>query len=130
MHSVKNIRFKGYKAFPNGMFAKMNAISQMNVIIGKNNCGKTSLLEIIEKVYDSGSKLKIGSDVEEIQIDIPFSSQMIDRIFSTYSGIGVWRQSNLTEYVKDKVFPCSLSNANTFELHDTTVNSTPFSSDK
>lgn len=44
MHNIKNIRFKGYKVFPRTQYAEIENISRVNVIIGKNNCGKTSLL--------------------------------------------------------------------------------------
>lgn len=40
MHNIKSIRFKGYKVFPNNQYAEIENISRVNVIIGKNNCGK------------------------------------------------------------------------------------------
>ena len=52
MHSIKNIRFKGYKVFPRSQYTELKNISRVNVIIGKNNSGKTSLLDIVETVYN------------------------------------------------------------------------------
>lgn len=52
MHSIKNIRFKGYKVFPSSQYTELQNISCVNVIIGKNNSGKTSLLDIVETVYN------------------------------------------------------------------------------
>ena len=60
MNTVKNIRFKRYKAFSNDQYAEINDISCINVIIGKNNCGKTSLLEVVEKVFDNECMILTG----------------------------------------------------------------------
>lgn len=116
MREIKNIRFKGYKAFSNNKYAEINDISLINVIIGKNNCGKTSLLEIVEKIYDTETKLKIGSEVDEILFEIPFDNKMVDSVFSGYSGIGRWNRSNFSDFVKDKIFSVNLSTGNTVEL--------------
>ena len=123
MRDVKNIRFMGYKAFPNEEYSVMNNLSNVNVIIGKNNCGKTSLLEIVEKVFDTETKLRLGADVEEIQFEVPFGDDMIDRLFSSHSGIGRWNKSNLAEYAKDKLFPIKLKEANRLELINNDLNS-------
>lgn len=117
MHSIKNIRFKGYKAFPKDEYAEINNISRINVIIGKNNCGKTSLLEIAEKVFDIETKLRVGFDIEEIQLDMPFDNNMINHVFSSgLSGIGSWNRTSLSEYTKDKLFPVNIKAGNNLEL--------------
>ena len=122
MHNIKSIRFKGYKAFRNNGYAEINNLSSVNVIIGKNNCGKTSLLEIIEKVFDHKSKLKVGFEIEALQIDTLFTPKMIDAVFAGYSGIGRWNQSNFTEYVKDKLFTADVLANDTFELSKEGIN--------
>lgn len=58
MDQTSSIEFKGYKVFDDNQYAKMSGISRVNVIIGKNNSGKTSLLDVIELVYDGKSKIK------------------------------------------------------------------------
>jgi len=108
MHSIKNIRFKGYKVFPSSQYTELQNISCVNVIIGKNNSGKTSLLDIVETVYNHKMKVKPALDVEEIVLDMPFDREMVDSVFSGYSGIGSWNRSNLSEYVDGKLFPVSL----------------------
>ena len=108
MNNIKNIRFKGYKGFSNNQYAEISSISNVNIIIGKNNSGKTSLLDIIEKIYDPETKIRIGIDVEDIQFDIPFSMDMINSVFSNYSKIGSWDKSKLSQYAQDKVFPVSM----------------------
>ena len=118
MHSIKNIRFKGYKAFPKELYTEMSNISRINIIIGKNNSGKTSLLEIAEKVFDTETKLRVGFEIEEIQFDIPFDNIMINRIFASFSGLGRWRKSNLSEYTNGKLFPAILNSNDDIEITD------------
>ena len=118
VHSVQNIRFKGYKVFSNEKYSEIKNLSCVNVIIGKNNSGKTSLLDIMETVFDCKSKLRVGTDVEEIQIDLPFDNGMINSVFSGLSGIGRWNKTNLTAYTKDKVFPFNLKIGDKVEIVD------------
>ena len=118
MHNIKNIRFKGYKAFRNNDYAEINNLSSVNIIIGKNNCGKTSLLEIIEKIYDPESKLRIGHEIEALQFDYPFSDTMVNSVLGGYAGIGRWNRSTLSEYVKDKLFPVTITPNDVIEITD------------
>ena len=47
MKEIVNIAIKGYKVFSRNEYTYMNNVSRINIIIGKNNSGKTSLLDII-----------------------------------------------------------------------------------
>lgn len=118
MYNIKNIRFKGYKVFPNNQYAEIENISRVNVVIGKNNCGKTSLLDVIETIYNHKMRIKPGLDVEEIVLDLPFDREMVDSVFSGYSGIGPWNKSSLSEYVDGKLFPVSLKIGDNLEISD------------
>lgn len=117
MHQIKNIRFKGYKVFPRNQYAEMENLSRVNVIIGRNNCGKTSLLDIIETIYNNDLSIKPTRDVEEIVVDAPIDDDMIRRVFYGYSGIGHWNQSNLSEHVKGRVYPFILDSNNSFSIN-------------
>lgn len=117
MHQIKNIRFKGYKVFPRNQYAEMENLSRVNVIIGKNNCGKTSLLDIMETIYNNDLSIKPTRDVEEIVVDAPIDDDMIRRVFYGYSGIGHWNQSNLSEHVKGRVYPFILDSNNSFSIN-------------
>ena len=44
----KKVQFSGYKSFRRNDKNILDAIGKVNVIIGKNNSGKSSLLDIIE----------------------------------------------------------------------------------
>lgn len=118
MHNIKNIRFKGYKVFPDNQYAELQNISRVNVIIGKNNSGKTSLLDIVESVYNHKLKIKPTLDVEEIIFDVPFDQAMVNSVFSIHSGIGAWNKSNLSTYVNGKLFPVSLLSSDNFAILD------------
>ena len=122
MHQIKNIRFKGYKAFSRDQYAEMENLSRVNVIIGKNNCGKTSLLDIIETIYSNELSIKPSRDVEEIFVDAPFDKDMIRHVFSNCSGIGIWNRRNLAEYVAGKLYPFKLKISNSFEIEENCIN--------
>ena len=121
MHQIKNIRFKGYKAFSRDQYAEMENLSRVNVIIGKNNCGKTSLLDCIETIYSNELSIKPFRDVEEIIVDAPFDKDMIRHVFSNCSGIGIWNRSNLAEYVAGKLYPFKLKISNSFEIEENCI---------
>lgn len=117
MHKIRNIRFKGYKVFSDQQYVSVENLSPVNVIIGKNNSGKTSLLDILETVFDSKTKLKVGFDVEDIQFDLPFDAYMVNRVFSGgLSGIGRWDRQTLTDYTRDKTFPFSVKIGDKVEI--------------
>lgn len=49
------IQFSGYKLFCEESTLEFDKITNINVIIGKNNSGKSSLLDVIEMAYDEAS---------------------------------------------------------------------------
>lgn len=118
MHNIKNIRFKGYKVFPGSQYTELQNVSRVNVIIGKNNSGKTSLLDIVESVYNHKLKVQPAVDVEEIIFDVPFDQAMVNAVFSGYSGIGAWNKSNLSTYVNGKLFPVSLKSSDNLTISE------------
>ena len=121
MHNIKNIRFKGYKVFPKSSYAEMKNISHVNIIIGKNNCGKTSLLDIVATIFNWKSPLRSGVDIESIQFDVPFDKSIVDGIFSGYSGIGHWTATSLSETTKGKLYPINLKSGETVEVADNSL---------
>ena len=122
MHEIKSIRFKGYKVFSDEQYVEMENISRVNVIIGKNNSGKTSLLDIMETIYNSKSKLKVGYEVEDIEFDMPLTYQEINSVFSGgLCQIGNWDRSNLLYFTENKVFPFRLKIGDRVEILDDTL---------
>ncbi|MDX1973966.1 MAG: AAA family ATPase [Candidatus Sumerlaeia bacterium] len=60
---IKSVKFRNYKCFKNE-WAGFDEIKPINVIIGKNNSGKSSLLELIDIVNSTeGKKLELDSEI-------------------------------------------------------------------
>ena len=97
MENLRKITFKGYKVFSANERTIMDDISRINVIIGKNNSGKTSLLDIVELIYDVNTKTISKSDVSSADFTIPMDREMVRSIFSGYSSIGGWNESAFYE---------------------------------
>ena len=118
MHNIKNIRFKGYKVFSKNDYVEMKDLSHVNIVIGKNNSGKTSLLDVIETIYNNKSLLHPCVDVENIQFDVPFGKDIVDGIFSGFSSIGSWTASSMTEFTKGKMYSINLIPGESVEIED------------
>ena len=58
-----DITAKRYKLFDE---VSIFGLSRVNVIIGKNNSGKSSLLDIIGAAYDIDNYAKLKSEIEDI----------------------------------------------------------------
>ena len=78
-----SIKFKGYKSFVNE-FAEINPIKKINVFIGRNNCGKSSCLDIIENLINPEIfKFNTSSNNElDIELSCTLTDQMIGKVFS------------------------------------------------
>lgn len=122
MKRVVNISFKGYKAFSNKEYVNINNISRVNVIIGKNNSGKTSLLDVVELVYSESAPIRPGFEIESVYFDIPFDHEVVNGVFSGgLCGIGRWDQSSLQQYVDGKLFSLDIRGSKSIALRDTTM---------
>lgn len=83
LQALKNISFQDYKSYKNYKDSLIPSICDFNVIIGKNNRGKTSFLDIIEYLINPKIFLK-NRQVElsvhfSVALDIPHMSQGFDR---------------------------------------------------
>ncbi|MBD5453294.1 MAG: ATP-binding protein, partial [Lachnospiraceae bacterium] len=96
------IRFSGYKLFCEENTIEFDKITNVNVIIGKNNSGKSSLLDVIEMVYDEASFIKQKQQIGLIRVNTPMTRDMVQRIFSGYTGLGGWSETNYWEKVEGK----------------------------
>ncbi len=110
MKDIVNVSFKGYKAFSSNEYVKLNDIARVNVIIGKNNSGKTSLLDVVELVYCENAPIRTGFEVDSLYFDMPFDDKMVNNIFPDgQSRIGRWSKHTLRDYIKGKVFSIKLN---------------------
>lgn len=96
------IQFSGYKLFCNETMTELDKITNVNVIIGKNNSGKSSLLDVIEMAYNEDSFNKQKRQIGLLRVLLPMTRNMVQRIFSGYSRIGGWNATNYWEKVEGK----------------------------
>lgn len=96
------IQFSGYKLFCDETMTELDKITNVNVIIGKNNSGKSSLLDVIEMAYDEDSFNKQKRQIGLLRVFLPVTRNMVQRIFSGYSRIGEWKATNYWEKVEGK----------------------------
>ena len=66
---IDTICFKNYKCFTGSAFEELDFTKPVNVFIGKNNTGKSSILDIIDFLYcdintEEGRK-KLGKQVDQ-----------------------------------------------------------------
>jgi predicted ATP-dependent endonuclease of OLD family len=80
MAKIKSIKFKGYKSFKS-----QNTITlgeNFTLFIGKNNCGKSSTVDIIEAVYNLGKQLEIKNEIEKLAVSFEIEENYISYGFS------------------------------------------------
>lgn len=102
------IKFKGYKLFSDECLMELDKISNVNVIIGKNNSGKSSLLDIIEMVYDINRFQSLRKLVRFLVVRLPITRNMITYMFSSYSNIEGWTVENYWKKVNGKTIDIEL----------------------
>lgn len=96
------IQFSGYKLFCDENIVNFDKITNINVIIGKNNSGKSSLLDVVEMAYDENSFKKQNRQIGSIRVWLPMTRDIVQAIFSGYSRIGEWDASSYWEKVEGK----------------------------
>ena len=84
MINITRIGFKKYKSF-NG-WAILDGLGNVNLIIGKNNSGKSSLLDIVEYIFDKN--LILTNKPEEVIVGQILTERVLERAFgkNTYGG--------------------------------------------
>ena len=92
----KSIRFKKYKLFNE---AQLENLGRVNVIIGKNNSGKSSLIDVIQAVYDANQYNEIEQQIGEIVVSTTITEEMCREVFSIYASIGRWTPSSYVNSV-------------------------------
>lgn len=63
MKEIDSIEYKGYKAFSEE--ARFESVKNVNLIIGKNNSGKSSSLDVIKKVFCNNQNVDISFKIKE-----------------------------------------------------------------
>lgn len=105
------IQFSGYKLFSEKNVIEFDRITNVNVIIGKNNSGKSSLLDVIEMAYDEAAFTKQKKQIASIRVNTPMTEDMVDAIFSGYRPRDGWNATNYWEKVGGKSIRIELGGA-------------------
>lgn len=116
MEQIKKITFKGYKVFPDKNYTCMDGISRVNVIIGKNNSGKTSLLDVVELIYDVNTKTISKNSVTSVGFTIPIDKSISESIFEGFSSIGGWSEKSFYEAYGEKNISLELESMESLKL--------------
>ena len=84
MINITRIGLKKYKSF-NG-WAVLDGLGNVNLIIGKNNSGKSSVLDIVEYIFDKN--LILTNKPEEVIVGQILTEQVLESAFgkNTYGG--------------------------------------------
>ncbi len=84
---IRSIRFSGYKSFSKDSKVDIRLDDYVSVLIGKNNCGKSSCIDVIEyslKRYDEFLNLQ---DINSLELSFELDHKHIEKGFSkNYNG--------------------------------------------
>ena len=84
MDNILNIIFDNYKCFSKR--TELRGIKPINIIIGKNNIGKSSVLDIIEMMYEP--VMKWNNNNTNIYVEKELNESVIRRVFNEGSSGG------------------------------------------
>lgn len=94
-----SLRIKKYKLFEEVFLLDLKRV---NIIIGKNNSGKSSLIDAISAAYDENEFAKLEKEIGELIASTAVSIEMVEAVFRGYSGIGRWNPTNYATAVEGK----------------------------
>ncbi|MDD6404242.1 MAG: AAA family ATPase [Clostridiales bacterium] len=96
------IRFKGYKAFPADEYTELDNIPRVSVIIGKNNCGKSSIIDVVGMAYDRHFAEYEPGHVDELVAKVPVTRWMCDKLFDGYDHINNYTSGSMWNQTKGR----------------------------
>lgn len=80
MHQIRSVYIKNYKNFKDTLIG-IDQISLINLIIGRNNTGKSSLLDVFDYLTDVELFKKHNQLFDEIVIGYELDKEIIERVF-------------------------------------------------
>ena len=81
LYNTSGIYFKNYKSFSATDFNELTNIKKINLIIGKNNCGKSSILDIIQYILNAEIFTKNNNRFHDIEIVFPITEKYYKNVF-------------------------------------------------
>ncbi|MCD7770544.1 MAG: ATP-binding protein [Oscillospiraceae bacterium] len=105
---VSSVKFNGYKSFPSGKEYEIDISPSVTVFIGKNNCGKSSCIDVLETALMQNRFLDTKNLFNEIAVSFTVNSTDIGKYFSRYisggRGISGSYYSYGSKYINQKIF--------------------------
>ena len=88
MQKVNSIRFEGYKSFPTGNPEELMLTPYVSVLIGKNNSGKSSCMDVLEYVFDCKSFSGRARAFPKVSVSFELDDEVIGYAFQKSYGGG------------------------------------------
>lgn len=89
---VRGINFKKYKSFSSDDYEGIGASSAVNLIIGRNNSGKSSAIDIVEYIFDSEKQKDLVKRMVPNISNANFPLDLKQQIDKLYKSIEQWNQ--------------------------------------
>ena len=80
--------FSEYKSFQSDRRFEINLNKNVTLIIGRNNTGKSSLIDVLEKIYDQDYFDNKESIVKDLSLSYKLNARHIESGFSKFYGVG------------------------------------------
>ena len=97
---VQSVKFNGYKSFPQGKEHEIDISPYVTVFIGKNNCGKSSCIDVLETALKHNRYLETKNLFHEIAVSFVASADEVRSCFSSSRGGGDGIPGNHYEHGK------------------------------
>lgn len=85
---IQAVQFEGYKSFPAGVTNEIDLTPLVSVLIGKNNCGKSSCMDAIECVFKPNHYVSVKSLFTRVSPVFKLDAEEIEYGFSRNKGGG------------------------------------------
>ena len=85
------IRFAGYKSFPSDKNVDIPRLGYINLFIGKNNCGKSSVLDVIGSICQPDYRSQLDQKPETTLTGYRIRKEEIEKLNRRYSISGYYR---------------------------------------
>ena len=86
--NIQSVQFEGYKSFPSGVTNELDLTPLVSVLIGKNNCGKSSCMDAIECVFKPNHHVSVSSLFTRVSPVFTLDAQRVEYGFSKNMGGG------------------------------------------
>lgn len=68
MDNIESVKFSGYKSFSNNALHEIVFNQYVTTIIGKNNCGKSSAIDVLEHILDFDKYISYKDSYKDLQV--------------------------------------------------------------